>query len=248
MNDKPTRASKGRIRIMSFNIRHARGMDGMVNVERIAEVIAGLEPDLVGLQEVDRGVARTDRRDLPAELARLTAMTPLFERNIVWQGGDYGNAILSRLPVLRSRHNLLPRAASVERQGALQAVVQAHGEEILFLNTHLDFAPEETDRLIGVEEIVRIVHDYGGLPAILCGDFNAPPGSASHERMKEHFLDVWEAIGDGPGCSFPSDSPDRRIDYLWLSREGKLVPRRVWLHHSLASDHLPLLTDLEIMG
>ncbi len=92
--DEPTR-----LRVLSYNIHHGAGIDGRLDLERIARVIQSARPDVVALQEVDRGVARSKRIDEPAELARLTGLRAIFERNITYQGGDYGNAVLTGLPV-----------------------------------------------------------------------------------------------------------------------------------------------------
>ena len=88
---------------MSYNVHHGEGSDGRIDLERIAAVIKEEKADLVALQEVDRGVLRSGKRDLPAELAKLTGMSVFFENNFGYQGGEYGNAILTRLPVLSWR-------------------------------------------------------------------------------------------------------------------------------------------------
>ena len=92
------------LRVMTFNIHHGEGIDGRLDLERIARVITDARADLVGLQEVDRGVERTQRRDIPTELARLTGLAVRFESNLPHQGGEYGNAVLSRFPVKTSRN------------------------------------------------------------------------------------------------------------------------------------------------
>lgn len=99
------------IRLLTYNIRHARGMDGEVNVRRIAAVIREIAPDVVALQEVERGVPRTERRDLTRELAVLTGMAGYFERNHAVGGGDYGNAILSRFPIIEQNNTHVTSAS-----------------------------------------------------------------------------------------------------------------------------------------
>src|SRR6185295_11676569 len=88
-------------RVMTYNIHHGEGADGRVDLLRVAEVVKQEKADIVALQEVDKGVERTKRRDLPAELAALTGMTCVFSNNFHYQGGEYGNAVLTRFPVLR---------------------------------------------------------------------------------------------------------------------------------------------------
>ncbi len=95
-------------RIMTYNIRHCRGLDDVLYPERTAAVIREQQADVVGLQEMDRGVRRTDRRDLPAELGKLTGMTAIFEKNHPVQGGEYGNMILTRFPHRDVKNTHLP--------------------------------------------------------------------------------------------------------------------------------------------
>ena len=90
-----------RLGVLSYNIHHARGVDGQLNLARIANVILSVKPDLVALQEVDNKTNRTGKIDQAAELSRLTKMFYIFGSNIEFQGGHYGNAILSRFPVVK---------------------------------------------------------------------------------------------------------------------------------------------------
>src|SRR5438132_10415788 len=97
-------ASTHTIRVMTYNIHVGIGMDKKLDLARIAGVINAHHPDLVGLQEVDRGVTRTGRVDEIAELAKLTRMNYDFAFNLRYQGGQYGVAILSRFPIMAIDH------------------------------------------------------------------------------------------------------------------------------------------------
>src|SRR5438874_3636486 len=101
----PSTAAKT-IRVMTYNIHVGVGMDKKLDLPRIAGVINAQHPDLVGLQEVDRGVERTQRIDEIAELAKLTHMDYAFAFNLRYQGGQYGVAILSRFPIMATDHRL----------------------------------------------------------------------------------------------------------------------------------------------
>src|SRR6266550_6659404 len=96
--------AKRTLRVMTYNIHVGVGMDKKLDLKRIADVINDQHPDLVGLQEVDRGVKRTQGIDEIAELARLTRMQFVFAHNLDYQGGQYGVAILSRFPILTTDH------------------------------------------------------------------------------------------------------------------------------------------------
>src|SRR5438045_8194916 len=102
----PSAASTKKIRVMTYNIHVGVGMDKKLDLARIAGVINQQHPDLVGLQEVDRGVERSQRIDEIAELAKLTKMEYAFAFNLKYQGGQYGVAILSKAPILATDHHL----------------------------------------------------------------------------------------------------------------------------------------------
>ncbi|MGZ5544081.1 MAG: endonuclease/exonuclease/phosphatase family protein, partial [Limisphaerales bacterium] len=107
-------------RVMTYNIHHGEGLDHKVDLPRIAALIKREKADIVALQEVDKGVTRTDRRDLTAELAKLTGMTGVFSNNHYFQGGEYGNAILSRFPVLTLTNLHYQMLRKDEQRGVLQ--------------------------------------------------------------------------------------------------------------------------------
>src|SRR6185503_1828899 len=114
---------KQAVRVMTYNIHHGEGTDGKIDLNRIAEVILSARADIVALQEVDRSVERTARRDLVAELAELTKMNFAFGKNIDYQGGDYGNAVLSRFRVLKYENRHYKMIRDGEQRGLLQVVL-----------------------------------------------------------------------------------------------------------------------------
>ncbi len=226
------------VRVLCYNIHHGEGLDGRLDLERIAALIKAQEADLVALQEVERGTQRTQRRDLPAELAQLTGLTVSFTRNIPYQGGEYGTAVLSRFPIRRVAHTPLKVIGQGEQRGVQQVWVDVHGTEILFLNTHLDHRRDPAERERSVEEIRALVAAAGPVPVIVAGDFNATPDSPAIATMRGFLRDAWTVIGQGPGHTIPVRQPNRRIDYIWVS--SHFVPTRMEVLASEASDHLPI--------
>jgi endonuclease/exonuclease/phosphatase family metal-dependent hydrolase len=224
----PTYSSAPRrtIRVMTYNIHHGEGTDGKLDLERIADLIRRQKADVVALQEVDRGVERTGRRDLIAELATLTKMRYVFRKNIPYQGGEYGNAILSRFPVLEEANHHYKMLRPGEQRGLLRALLNVSGRKLLLLNTHIDYRPEDFERLSNVEEIAGILPGYGNVPVILCGDFNDVPNSRTHAKVKEIFVDSWEAVGTGEGPTYSSTRPEKRIDYVFVKKGANLKPLR----------------------
>ncbi|MBI5692462.1 MAG: endonuclease/exonuclease/phosphatase family protein [Verrucomicrobia bacterium] len=233
------------LRVMSYNIHHGEGLDGKVDLARIALVITEARADIVGLQEVDRGVQRTQGRDLPAELARLTGLTVYFEKNIAYQGGEYGNAVLSRFPIRSAKNTHYRMLRPGEQRGIQQLVLDVHGREILFLNTHLDYRPDDAERLSNVAEIQQIVAAAGRRPVLLVGDFNTRPGTPTHEGVKAFLRDAWEAVGQGDGFTIPVKKPNRRIDYLFVT-PASVEPISMQVLHTEASDHLPIIAEVRL--
>lgn len=234
------------LRVMSYNIHHAEGLDAKLDVERIARVITDAAPDIVGLQEVDRGTERIQKRDLPAELARLTGMTVHFEKNIPHQGGEYGNAVLSKFPIKRAKNTHLKSFANGEQRGVQQLVLDVRGREVLFMNTHLDARRDPAEREHSATELRAIVAAAGSVPVILVGDFNAVPSAPSVMAVAAVLTDTWSALyPDQPGYTIPVRTPARRIDYIWIT-PASVVPLKMWVPVSEASDHLPIIADLQL--
>ena len=229
---------------MTFNIHHGEGLDGQVNLARIAEVIRQAGADLVALQEVDKGVLRTDRRDLPAELAVLTGLKSVFSNNFHFQGGEYGNAVLTRFPVLSATNSHYQMLRTNEQRGLLQVTVEVFGRPVVFMNTHIDYRRDDTERLLNVREIEAVAGQNTATPVVLCGDFNDVPDSRVHQQLKKTFTDTWEEASRATGWTYPAGNPRKRIDYVWVSKTAEIQVVGARVLESDASDHCPLLVEL----
>lgn len=234
------------LRVMTYNIHHAEGLDGRVDTTRIADLIKQERVDIVALQEVDKGVRRTALRDLTAELAALTGMTGIFSNNFHYQGGEYGNAVLTRFPVKRWTNHHYQMLRPNEQRGILELLLNVKGRDVVFMNTHIDSRPDDAERWLNVGEIEALTQKRGDKPMILCGDFNNQPKGRVYERLSKTFQDSWVNGGVGEGFSFPADNPNRRIDYIWFTGTNAVKPLKAWLPQSVASDHLPLAAEFEI--
>ena len=226
---------------MTYNIHVGVGMDKKLDLPRIANVIKQQHADLVGLQEVDRGVERTQRIDEIAELAKLTKMDYAFAFNLKYQGGQYGVAILSRFPIRATDHRLYQNLREAERRGFIRAEVNIDGRVVNFLTTHLDYQYED-GRVFETEQLLRALKDVKG-PLIVVGDFNDVPTGGAYQLMKTQFDDAWLAEG---GFTYPTDKPTKRIDYILMRRDDHIRAKKAWIPATLASDHVPVVADLEI--
>lgn len=234
------------VRVLSYNIHHGEGLDGRIDLARIAGVIRSVDPDVVALQEVDIRTGRSGGVDLLLELARLTGMQPVFGQTIPHQGGLYGNAVLARFPVAGFANHAL---AGREPRGVIDALVSpppgTKGKTSFhFLATHLDL--NEPDRLAAAARIEQVVNTWPpGTPAILAGDMNAVPGTKPIQALER----IWtEAKGQGPLLTSPAQAPKRQIDYIFVrpAARWRVIEARV-LDEAVASDHRPLFAVVELL-
>ncbi len=212
---------------------------------KVAEVIKRERPDLVGLQEVDRGVERTQRIDEIKELARLTKMDYAFAHNLDFQGGQYGVAVLSRFPILSIDHRRFQHLREAERRGFIRVEVAPFGQTISFITTHLDYQKAD-NRLFEAKQLLSALASVKG-PVIIAGDFNDEPSGDTYRLMLTTFSDVWTGEAQS-SLTFPADRPVKRIDYVFIKRETGLRAKRARVVQTQASDHLPLVVDSEIGG
>lgn len=239
-----TAADPVQIRVLSYNIHHGEGIDNKLDLDRIAAVILEVKPDIVALQEVDQDVARTGGVDQPAVLARLTRMHVAFGANIDLQGGHYGNAILSRFPIMRHQNHLLPNIDNGEQRGVLAAEIPLPetNQRIRLLATHLDHRPDERERLASAKKINELALQSPELPTLLAGDLNATPDSQTLRELEA----TWQIANTTPLPTIPVQQPTRQIDYILFrpAEHWKVVEAKV-LKEAIASDHRPILTVLE---
>lgn len=240
------------IRVLTYNIHHGEGVDGKFNLARIAGIIKAVSPDVVALQEVDQNTARASGADQPAELARLTGMDVAFGQNIDFQGGGYGTAVLSKLPVKAHASVKLPSLYDGEQRGVQLLDLGAPGDPgLVFLCTHFDHRPDDRERMASAELVNELAGKYGNRLMILAGDLNAEPDSRVIRELEKR----WQVAGgdaksqaDGAGrlLTHPSDKPRKWIDFVLVrpAERWQVVEVRV-LDEPVASDHRPLLAVLK---
>lgn len=232
--------------VMTYNIHHGGGADGKVDLPRLAEVIRKCEPDLVALQEVDNGVPRSANAREAADLGKMLGMFGVFGKAMDYQGGQYGDAVLSRFPIESSDVHHLPYRDGDKREPrcAVAATVTLHDRrKIVFMSTHLDHTHEPSDRLAQAEELAAIVVKEK-LPVILAGDFNCNPGTPPLNALAKEMEQTTK--DEPPTC--PADAPKETIDHVFVKPRGgkwKVLETRV-VEETVASDHRPVVVKLEL--
>lgn len=232
------------VRVLCYNIHHGEGTDGVVDLTRVAAVITAANPDFVALQEVDRKTRRAGGVDQLAELARRTGLRGRFGKQLDYDGGEYGQAILSRFPLGDLTVHWLPGAPDRERRIAAEARVTVGGRELLFVTTHLHYQKAAFRE----QQAARLNELFGGgdRPVILAGDLNATPD----EKPLSILSDRWAVATAGSArLTYPSLKPTKQLDYVVCRPAGRfrVVESRV-IAEEVASDHRPVLAVLQWSG
>jgi endonuclease/exonuclease/phosphatase family metal-dependent hydrolase len=243
----PPPPTDGALRVVTYNI-HA----GLGGLDRLAAEIAALAPDVVALQESERGVARSMADDQTARLAAALGMHHAFAPSIASSAeGDHGVAILSRFPLEDIRAVPLPQGRGRWPRVALLARVMAPDAPFLFACVHLSRPESSPLSLTGtrVAQIRTLLEalERSTLPRIVAGDLNSLPLSVELLVLRRQLRHAWHPWRDGWVASFPLGTlgwPQGAvpIDHVLHDREWKSVG--TWVAPPGASDHLAVVADL----
>lgn len=272
------------LRVMSYNIKHGQTNEACTTPPRVPgepppadcgldlqasiEVIRSFDPDIVGMQEIDRFWARSDYLDEPAVLSEAlglphTCYAPNLDHPADTHSPvphQYGTVILSRFPILECTNTLLPRVGNTEQRGLTRALIVVRGVPLAFYNTHLHTVA--ADRLLQTAEIAAVLDAAPDVPTILVGDFNArstfTTTVAEMQPIYARLVDSWRAAplpeANNP-MGYTSSArlvglPTSRIDYVFVSdgvaTNGTFVP--ITDATRLAADHYPVVADLALPG
>ena len=244
-------------RILTYNVHRCLGADGRLDVGRIAAVIAAEAPDIVALQEVDVGRARTGGVDQAHRIAERLKMTSRFHAALKVEEELYGDAILTCLPERAVKVGPLPGYKPIpqlEPRGALLVAIEvAKGVEVQVLNTHLGLVPREQQ----IQAAALAGKDWLGGderrdPLILIGDFNATRRSVVWRTLSAKLTDATtkrSGVRSGQRiATFPAKAPILRIDHVFVSDDVRVTGIHVPATPlaKIASDHRPLVMDFEI--
>jgi endonuclease/exonuclease/phosphatase family metal-dependent hydrolase len=239
------------LRVMTYNIHSSYDTDGRFDIGAIASVIEASRATVVGIQEIPRGRLISGVTDQVLLLQQRLG----FEHVAFFGTTDpsWGNAVLSRFPILDVEKTYLPLEGTPMRRGYLGVTLQTSAGPVLFISTHLqhindpDFHEEDPEAdlyPVHQAQIATIVEAWGGAqPAVLVGDFNARPGWAQIEDIVDAgWVDAWSETGVGDGFTARSNDPRYRIDYVFHTPDLEATDAGVLI--TQASDHLPLVVDL----
>lgn len=234
-----------KLRVMTYNIRFGKGWDDQWDLDRTAEVIRNANPDMIGIQEVDREwSSRSQFKDVVTELAERLGMfytfAPSMDKAPGTPGEKFGNAILSKYPIDEVWSRLLP--ADGMGRGMVGVCLHINGFPVNFVTTHLGLS--KSDRLNQVDEILKALEEVSG-PTIITGDWNVNDQAEEVSAMTRAFQDTQAVAGkSGIGTFYRKDGTRERIDFIFASPEFGVDS--VDIPEVIASDHLPVVANLNL--
>lgn len=233
------------MRLVSWNIQGGLGMDKIRSLDRTAQVLNGLTPDLLCLQEVHCRFPQSGLQNQPARLRRLLGMPIHFHACFRVGISSFGNLLATPFPLRTVKFHTLTNslerrrpALRLERRGLLEAVIELPRGPIAVFVTH--WGLEEVDRRINAQETARRIEEVE-LPVLLMGDFNALP-DREEVRLLVELSGLIDAGAAAKEATYPADIPRSRIDYLFHSPE--IVVQQLTVVDTQVSDHRPLLAVL----
>jgi endonuclease/exonuclease/phosphatase family metal-dependent hydrolase len=240
------------LRVATFNIHHGVGLDGVLDLARIAATVERTGAQVVGLQEVDKHWSeRSNFADQATLLAEQLGMHLAFGVNLDLDPPapgaprrQFGTAILSTYNIRATTNTLLPRPLGGEQRGLLEALIKVRGIPVRVFNTHLQH-DSQVERLAQVDRI-RQVLATADESVVLLGDLNATPNTPEIAGLTDLLVDAWLTAGVGDGFTFDAATPHARIDYVMSS--GNVVARTAAVVTTDAADHLPVVADLALPG
>jgi len=234
--------------VASYNIHGCCGRGGCFDLAKVAEVIVETGAHVVGLQEVGDVHGHSPVDDQARALAEATGMQLIYAPNLSRGQRQYGNAILTRLPVRASRTYDLS-VAGREPRGCVRADLELGGGAVVHVfNLHLGLSFQERRRQAALLLSDDILRDATlSFPAVVVGDFNFWLPGPVPRLLRSALLDVGTALGRTEP-TYPSRWPVLRLDRIYLG--PGLLPRWLKVHQTArameASDHLPLLAAVEL--
>ena len=238
------------LRVLTYNIRHAEGLDSVSDLERIADVINSASPDVVALQKLDQGNGRSGFDVFQLDrLAELTGLQGYFGRTMDYMGGQYGNGVLVSpdITITSAANHPLPSPTGGEPRAVIEVGLSfddmGSAVDFTLFATHFDYS-SETNRLAQAGLINDLVMDSTS-PALLAGDLNSRPPSSAMQRVLEQWTDTTDLVDSGLNRGSQIDYVLYRGADQWdVVEDGHFIVNATT---QVASNHFPLLTVVKVV-
>jgi endonuclease/exonuclease/phosphatase family metal-dependent hydrolase len=229
------------VRVIDYNLHNGFNTSGRLDLEALAEIIEASDADVVGLQEVSRGWLIWGSADMLAWLSQRLDMEYVSGPT---SDAQWGNAVLSRYPILRVETHPLPPDSLLIRRGYIIADIDVGQGSLRVINTHFHHVVGDSE--IREVQSRALMEGWGGTSAtVIVGDLNAPPESAEMVVLSGlGLVNVVAELVTPPVYTYPADEPSKQIDYIWTSPDLAYSDGEVL--RTKASDHLPLVATITL--
>lgn len=227
--------------VVSYNVHRCYGRDGVFDPRRILRVIEATGAQVAGLQEVDIHALESSPNIL--QLAATSGFAVIPGPTFLREGAHYGNALLSRFPVTRTRRHDLT-VGHREPRGAIDVELDLAGATLRVVVTH--FGLRRPERRLQVKKLLSVLEAHDAGPTVLLGDLNEwLPGARTLRPLER-----WFGRQTAPPRTYPAHRPVLALDRVLVRPAGPSTSVRVLRggEARVASDHLPVVADLGAGG
>ena len=243
-----------KIKVMTFNIQHGRNhnLDGdIIDLDLMVDVVKSCEPDILGLNEVRRGVPPCQNEKYPDEPAYFEdelGGNCFFGEAVEFDAGClYGNALWSKYPFFKTQKYMIPDVPKKERETGVYYETRCilrtdfciEGKMLTVLASHFGLAGGEQKNAV---DVVLSIAETVNNPIVLMGDFNMTPDDFNLSRLSTVFTDAHGYFGKAD-YTFSSDNPKEKIDYIF-TRDLNIISAHT--EEVIASDHFPIVAEVEL--
>ena len=231
------------VRTVSYNIKRGYGNDDKTDLSRATNVLKNLNPDVVGLQEIDFNARRSGNVNQAAVMGKELGMHAAFGPFMDFQGGQYGMAVLTRFPITSVELVKLPQGNEPRIALAVE-VLLPNDQRMMIVNVHFDWVRDDAFRFAQASTLKMYLNNLE-IPYILLGDFNDRLGSRTLNLLSEGMVEADKPETDH--FTIPSDNPRAEIDFVFVAPEKRwdIKSTRV-IDEPVASDHRPVFSELSL--
>jgi len=231
------------IKVMSFNIHHGANSENLGTLDKMAELIKSSGADIVGLQEVDSVCKRSGNVDQAKYLGEKSGLYYTFVKHFSYDGGSYGQALLSRFPIKSTHNERLPVYSSTTNAEVALLVSSLSLSKNVNLNVavaHLDYR-NEASRVKQVDTLHKILKTYKE-KLILMGDMNATAESETMLQLTKEF----DLTQQPQQFTFPAKDPTKKIDYILVQKKKGIKSKSAVVLEDESSDHRAIMSILRL--
>jgi hypothetical protein len=229
------------VKILSLNLNRMKNINSSADLKKLADVIKQNEIDIVALQDISIPVT-TSRPDYVKELARMTDMELVLGTNRLPQMGEHGNAILSRLPIVKTENVMLPALKKNNDHGVLYAAIDLGTMKVIMLDTHLDQAIGDKDELRIAEVFKKLQQQFNQYQLFICATFYDEQISPLLQTLSAAYTN---AINSN---TYPSAEPTKQYSYILYPLQSNFISEERRTIDTGISTHRALIAKLTYMA